>query len=198
MADRTGNRLTGFRNHDACRAWYPVIGQSFAEDTMSRWIPKAAGLLVAMFAAGCTNTGHTEQIPLHDIRYYYVDMFAAYDRDMRISSDGKIVVAERTGNTRTDARQVTGQISPEQRAALAAAFEGWKDLKPSYALDINSVVQIEYDGYQVQTSNLGRTPYNFTTVKELLDKIARTTLAAAAQPATQPVTQPDATRPSKP
>jgi hypothetical protein len=153
------------------------------------------GAVVAMLMGGCANFGHSEQAsPLHDVHYYYVDMFAGYDQDLRITPDGQVIVAARTGNTRKDARQVTGQLTPEQCATLATAFQGWKKLKPAYSLDINSLVQIEYDGYQVQTSSIIRMPESFTNVKEYLDNIARTTLASAPQPATQP----DATRPNMP
>jgi hypothetical protein len=87
-------------------------------------------------------------------------------------------------------QHAAGHLTPQQMAAVANAFRGWKDLQPAYPGDWTILVQITYDGYTVESHDLSQAPANFVAVKALLDDLARQVMQASTRPAPPPASLP--------
>ena len=162
-------------------------------------------LVLSLTLSACQGLDALNRVPdskfLEPIHYYYNDISAAYDCDVKIGINGEISIMERHGAGARDKRTVTSHILDEERAALIAGFQGWNNLKQYYSSDVSPLIQISYGDHFVQTSSLSSMPANYLRAKGELDKIvdfllkeadAKTAAAAkaAAEAATQAATAP--------
>ncbi len=121
---------------------------------------------------------------LAPVHYYFVDAMARYDRDMKITPDGSVEIAERKGPLPTDIRRVTSHLSPAQESQLRTAFRDWDKLSRVYSSDFALLIDITYGDHQVQTSSMNRVPDTLKNAKNALDEIALEILGPATRPAT--------------
>ena len=135
-------------------------------------------LAVACLAlGGCGALGGSDR-SLPPIQYYFVQVFENYDRIVYINPDGAVEVVERTGRGAENLRRSTGKVTAEQNKALLSAFQGWKQLKPTYSTDITSVIRITYNDYTVEAGGGEKTPKQFMAAKAALDNVVRAVVTA--------------------
>jgi hypothetical protein len=180
----------------------------------SRWLP--AVVLLPLLLAGCKGLDSSSDEPktLQPIHYYYNNITASYEMDVKISPNNDVHVWTR-GPTAADTRTpFYDMLTPAERTALIASFKGWNKLNPFYPTDVSPQYTITYNGYAVTTTKLEGLPPTFLRAKEELDRIAGSminaydarqvklaarapAIAAATKPATRPASQP-ATQPATP
>ena len=139
-------------------------------------------LLTACTGLGVTN-GAAAPAPLAAIRMYHSVMGSGHYA-IQVTAAGDLTVELQPGPG--DIQHAAGHLSPQQIAALAKAFQGWKNLQPIYPGDWTILIQITYDNYLVESHDLSQAPPNFVAAKALLDDLARQVMQAATRPAPAP------------
>jgi hypothetical protein len=142
-----------------------------------------------LLLVACNTTNAVEEpTSLAEVHMYQANINVGH-YDVRIAPSGELGVQLQRGTG--EIQRGTAQLTPDQITTLFNAFKGWRKLGPAYPGDWSNLIQITYDGYQVEAHDPTQAPKTFTTVQGLLINYASQALAAATKPAAaQPASQP--------
>jgi hypothetical protein len=152
---------------------------------MRRTLLSRLCLLPLLLTACNTTPAREDPTSLADVHMYQANVNVGH-YDVRISPAGELTVQLQLGTG--EIRRATAQLTPDQINALFNALKGWHKLDHTYPGDWSNLIQINYDGYQVETHDPLQAPKTFTTAQALIIKYAGAALAASTQtaPATAP------------
>lgn len=157
-----------------------------------RIVPMLVGLTL-MTIAGCSqaqrqSSGLRPAQPLQPIRYTQTGGLAGTSDQMIVSPDGTVAITGPLWGNRS------GRLSPEQMAALAAAFQGWDALGDHYPAVPGVTdpfnLRLTYGGKTVIATDASEVPESLKRAQTLLDHLIPQFPANAATrptPATIPV-----------
>ena len=152
-----------------------------------RRILLAALCLLPLLLAACIGPGIATDAdtPFTGVLMYQ-SIMGSGQYAVQVTAGGDVTVEVQPGPG--NIQRAAGRLTPQQIAALAKAFKGWKDLQPNYPGDWTMLYRITYDNHKVESNDLFQAPANFVTVKGLLDSIGTQVMQAATRPAPPPPT----------
>jgi hypothetical protein len=153
----------------------------------------AALVALLLTACGSLDRSSDESKDLSQVEYTVRAMYEGHERVMVISPDGAVAINEQWHDS---GRRIVGEITPDERTQLIAAFKDWKTVGQNNAVDVSPQISINYHDWRVTTSNVDKMPEPFRRAKSVLDKIAiafsvaadaKTAPSTDTAPASQPV-----------
>jgi hypothetical protein len=159
-----------------------------------QWLTLAA---IALALAGCgeglKGFGGGSASQLEPINYSFVYSIETLERHVSISPEGEVEVWQQAGTDPRGRRAARGNLTPEQRAKLLAAFADWESVREVNEVSFRSpVIYITYGEKRVLAAGGESTPKAFKKAQALLDSIADSVLrtGSPATPPPMPVTPP--------